>query len=99
MKGEVTSVAGGQRISPAGRRRRRAYIELTVLSLVAGVALWWAAVASGLANPVLMPPPDVVLRATVELIAEGTLPVHIGVSLARAVGGFLIATLIGVPLG
>src|SRR5215472_5437878 len=84
---------------PSRQTRRRAYLELTVLSLVAGIGLWWAAVATGFANPVLMPPPDAVLRAIVEMIVEGTLPVHIGVSLARALGGFLLAAVIGVPIG
>lgn len=103
MEREPTAVVGhrgdARRTKPAGRRHRRAYIELTLLSLVTGVGLWWAAVASGLANPVLMPPPDAVLRAIVEMTLEGTLPVHIGVSLARALGGFLIAAMIGVPVG
>ncbi len=103
MKAEQASALarGGDagRTRRPGRRRRRAYLELTVLSLVAGVGLWWLAVASGLANPVLMPPPDAVLRAIVELAVEGTLLVHIGVSLARALGGFLVAAAIGVPLG
>jgi ABC-type nitrate/sulfonate/bicarbonate transport system permease component len=87
------------RSAAAGRPRRRAYLELTVLSLVAGIAVWWAAVASGLANPVLMPPPVTVLRAIVEMTVEGTLLVHVGVSLSRALGGFLIAVIIGVPIG
>ncbi|MBI4507383.1 MAG: ABC transporter permease [Chloroflexi bacterium] len=52
-----------------------------------------------LANPVLLPPPPTVVRSMVEMLIEGTLLVHVAVSLARAVGGFLLATVIGVPLG
>jgi ABC-type nitrate/sulfonate/bicarbonate transport system permease component len=96
---EVVRWRYGRFARRAGGRRRQAYLGLTVVSLVAGVGLWWLAVASGLANPVLMPPPDAVLRAIVELAVEGTLLVHVGVSLARAVGGFLAAAVIGVPLG
>jgi ABC-type nitrate/sulfonate/bicarbonate transport system permease component len=70
-----------------------------VLSLLAGLGVWWGAVASGMANPVLMPPPDAVFVAITEMILEGSLPIDIGVSLARALGGFTIATVIGVPLG
>ena len=91
--------AEASRTRPSRQSRRRAYLELTVLSLVAGIGFWWAAVATGFANPVLMPPPDAVLRAIVEMIVDGTLPVHIGVSLARALGGFLLAAVIGVPIG
>lgn len=103
MSAEPTRIATQERRAPRTatpvRPRRRAYLELTVLSLVSGVVLWWAAVASGLANPILMPPPGTVLRAIVEMTLEGTLLVHIGVSLARALGGFLIAVMIGVPVG
>ena len=90
---------GETRGAAPARPRRRAYLELTVLSLVAGIAVWWAAVASGLANPVLMPPPGTVVRAIIEMTMEGTLLVHVGVSLARALGGFLVAVVIGVPIG
>ncbi|MSP67630.1 MAG: ABC transporter permease [Alphaproteobacteria bacterium] len=83
----------------AGPRRRRSYVELTVLSLVAGIGLWWAAVASGMANPVLMPPPGKVLKAIIELTSDGTLAIHIGVSMSRGLGGFVLGTVIGVPLG
>ena len=103
MSAEPPPVANHQRrarrTEPGARPRRRAYLELSVLSLVTGLGLWWAAVASGLANPVLMPPPGTVLWAIVEMTLEGTLLVHIGVSLARALGGFLVAVVIGVPLG
>ena len=88
-----------RRRTPARRTRRRAYLGLTVLSLVTGVAVWWAAVASGLANKVLLPPPDAVLRAIVQMTLEGSLPVDIAVSLGRALGGFLIAAVVGVAVG
>lgn len=94
---ELATVPGAPRPRRAGSRR--AYVELTLLSLVTGTVLWWLVVAVRLANPVLMPPPEAVVRAAVELAVEGTLSVHVAVSLARAVGGFLLATAIGVPLG
>lgn len=78
---------------------RREYLGLSALSLAAGVALWWAAVAGGLANPILMPPPDKVLGAFHELITDGTLLPNIGVSLARALGGFALGAVIGIPVG
>jgi ABC-type nitrate/sulfonate/bicarbonate transport system permease component len=99
MTAEQTSTLTPTPKAGPATKRRRAYVELTIFSLVAGVTAWWLVVALGLANPVLLPPPDTVVRAIVAMVAEGTLFRHVLVSLARAVGGFLLATAIGVPLG
>jgi ABC-type nitrate/sulfonate/bicarbonate transport system permease component len=79
--------------------RRHHLTAISVLSIAAGLALWWGSVALGLANPVLLPSPADVVKAIVEMSLDGSLFVDIGVSLGRALGGFLIAAAIGVPLG
>ena len=86
----------------SGRRRplrRNRHIAISVLSIAAGIALWWGSVALGLANPVLLPSPADVVKAIIEMGLDGSLFVDIGVSFGRALGGFLIAAAIGVPLG
>lgn len=75
------------------------YAGLAASSLVAGLGLWWAAVALGFANPVLLPPPSSVIDAIVEMVLDGSIFIHVAVSLGRAFVGFLIATAIAVPLG
>jgi len=80
-------------------QRRNRYGAISILSLAAGLALWWGSVAGGLANPVLLPSPPDVVKAIIEMALDGSLFADIGVSLGRALGGFLMAAAIGIPLG
>jgi NitT/TauT family transport system permease protein len=61
------------------------------------VAVWWAAVVE--TRSVIFPTPLQVVTATVDLVRQGTLWDHIGASLFRVGAGFLLAVLVGVPLG
>ncbi len=73
----------------------RALPSVAVLALVLGV--WWIAVAA--TGSVIFPTPGQVVTGALELIEDGTLWQHIGASLMRVGAGFLLAVLIGVPLG
>ena len=76
-------------------RAQRVMPALFVIAAL--VAVWWAlVVASG---SVIFPTPWQVVRGTAELIEDGTLWTHIGASLARVTLGFLLAVVVGVPLG
>ena len=79
--------------------RRRIYIALSLASLTVGLFLWWLAVATRFANPALLPSPNTVAETIFEMAGDWSIFTHTGVSLARAVGGFLLAAAIGVPLG
>src|SRR5262249_49090513 len=61
------------------------------------LVLWQAAVGSGLVESRLLPGPDRVLAALVTDIGNGTLAYHAGVTLFRALIGFVLAALIGIP--
>ena len=80
-------------------KHRNIQIGISVLSVIVGLALWWCSVAFGFVNPILLPSPRDVLQAILEMSEDGSLFVHIGVSLGRALGGFLIAAVVGIPLG
>ncbi|MBI4504508.1 MAG: hypothetical protein HY691_03150, partial [Chloroflexi bacterium] len=73
----LTPTRGAPAQATPSRRRRRAYAELTLISLVVGISAWWLVVALHLANPVLLPPPPTVVRSMVEMLIEGTLLVHV----------------------
>ncbi|HEX4524743.1 MAG TPA: ABC transporter permease [Casimicrobiaceae bacterium] len=61
------------------------------------VAVWWVAVVE--TRTVIFPTPWQVVTATLDLVQQGTLWDHIGASLFRVGAGFLLAVLVGVPLG
>jgi NitT/TauT family transport system permease protein len=65
--------------------------------IVALIAIWWVVVVQ--TESVIFPTPWQVVTGTLELAADGTLSEHIIASLLRVGAGFLLATLVAVPLG
>ena len=86
--------AGSERVRRAGLR---------TLSGLLVFVLWyggtWANRAAHWFNPLLLPPPDKVLDAGIELVRTGELQHDIAASLYRVVVGFLIASVLGVTTG
>ena len=73
-------------------------VRVSGVSLVGFVLLWQ--LASTLWVPsILFPTPLRTLLALVAMLREGVLPYDAGVSLSRIAIGFLIGTVVGVPLG
>jgi ABC-type nitrate/sulfonate/bicarbonate transport system permease component len=91
-------------IHAARRRERLTGFVLRSVSIICFFALWYAASFLNahvwkLFNPVLLPPPQEVLAAAVELTKSGELPRDIAASLSRVVEGFLVAAMLGVAIG
>ncbi len=76
-------------------RIERSLPSVAVIALL--IAVWWAVVAA--TGSAIFPTPWQVVTGTVELIRDGTLWEHIGASLLRVGTGFLLAVVVGVPLG
>lgn len=66
-------------------------------SLSLPLSVWWLA-AVGVANPVLLPSPQLVAASVVELLGNGSLVADIVASLKRVFTGFLLASVLAVPL-
>ncbi len=79
----------------AAPRPHRSPAVLTTLSIVAGIGVWWLLALLGFRLPT---PIEVVIRAG-ELIADGTLIGDLGASLTRVLTGFLLGTLVAIPVG
>jgi NitT/TauT family transport system permease protein len=77
------------------RKVKQILAPLAVAALL--LAVWWIAVAAS--KSVIFPTPLQVVTGTLDLAREGTLWGHIGSSLFRVGTGFLLAVVIGVPLG
>lgn len=83
--------------SPAERSPRRWW-------LTAGIALvfllgWEGLVAIGAVRALFFPPPSTVFVSAVELVGNGKLPRHLGVTLLRLFGGLLLGAIPGLLLG
>lgn len=77
---------------------------LLSLASIAGIILiWWLATTLGWVKPLFLPGPGAVLRKFLDVWQNGFTNTpfleHIAVSAARVFGAFLLACLIGIPLG
>lgn len=67
------------------------------VSFCALVLLW--ELGSLAANPRKLPSPQIVAGVLAEGIADGSLPYHVGITLARVAASFALAMLIGIAIG
>jgi NitT/TauT family transport system permease protein len=67
------------------------------LSFAVLLLLW--ELASLAANPRKLPSPQIVARVLVDGIADGSLPYHVGITLARVAVSFVLAMVIGIAIG
>lgn len=79
------------------RRSQRSgkMLALNVISILAGIGIWWALSLAGFRLPT---PPQVLERA-IQLIADGTLIADAGASLGRVLAGFALGTALAIPVG
>lgn len=92
-------------ISDAAKRSFRVSrsLKLSTFSVCLMFAAWIFVTSTGLANKLFLPPPADVWGAFVKASVKGyqgsTLFEHVTVSVARILAGFLLACLVGIPLG
>ncbi len=78
--------------------------RLLSLASIAGIIfVWWLVTHMGWVKPLFLPSPGAVFGKFVDVWTKGftntSFPEHVGVSAARVFGAFLLACLIGIPLG
>lgn len=69
------------------------------IAIIIFLAIWEIAPRVGLINSQFVPPLSEVLRAIGKMAVTGELWLHTSASLMRAVEGFVLASLVGIPLG
>ncbi len=89
----------GRYLAPKEAIPRGVYASTSTLA-VAGILLGWSVLAYGvLVNPIFLPSPGDVLRAAYKMIADGSLWIHIQASVFVILTGYLLSTIVAVPLG
>ena len=76
-------------------RRAPSAVLLTLISIVAGIGIWWILSLAGFRLPT---PIEVVVRGG-ELIADGTLLGDLVASLTRVLLGFVLGSAVAIPVG
>ncbi len=76
---------------------------LSVTSICAIIFVWWLFTFMGWVKPLFLPSPQAVLRKFFDVWTNGFTNTpfleHVGISAARVFGAFLLACIIGIPLG
>jgi NitT/TauT family transport system permease protein len=83
-----------ERIAPAVFERL-----LPALIIVAFLVAWQLLVSLRGIQPVYLPAPSAIVLAMVQMAADGSLFVNLGITLLRIFSGFLLATVAGISLG
>lgn len=82
-----------------GEIGKRKYTLIAILSFVFILGAWFLLTEIGMINKLFLPSPQNVLRNLVKTAADGSLLKNAGISIYRVVMGFLLAVILGVPLG
>lgn len=77
---------------------KKRYPLYALASVALSIVLWqW--VSTSFIDPFFLPPPTAVVKGAIELLRNGTLVKYIAASLGRIFAGWLVGSLIAIPIG
>lgn len=82
-----------------GSIRPSRYVLLGAITFAVLLIIWWLVTAIGAVQPLFLPSPGAVLQRLATAAADGQLWLDAGVSVYRILVGFVIATVLAVPIG
>jgi NitT/TauT family transport system permease protein len=74
-------------------------LTLSILIWVIVLAVWFAITYSGFVPSIFMPKPEQVLFRTIDMAADGSLWGHVSASVQVVLIGFILSSLVAIPLG
>ena len=80
-------------------RKTRAFQTLTVISPILLLIIWEILSRTAMIDPRFFPPPTIIIMEFFHLAATGQLFHHVGISLYRILGGFLMGVMPAIILG
>jgi NitT/TauT family transport system permease protein len=90
---------GAKWFTPKKEIPKAVYTSAGIITFILFLGLWSALSYSGAVNPLFLPTPTAVLATAVDLFVNGEILSDIGISFSRVLSGFLLAAIIGIPLG
>ena len=96
--GDATSEDKLKRENIRPKRGRAEYLY-GLVSIAGFFLAWQLAVSANFVSEFFLPGPERVFGLMVIMVSDGSLFMHIGVSLARVAAGFLLAVMVAIPLG
>ncbi|HLI13994.1 MAG TPA: ABC transporter permease [Alphaproteobacteria bacterium] len=78
---------------------RRVYLSVSTLVAISLLLGWCILSYGGLVRPDFLPTPHAVIEAAISGIQDGSLAVNTGVSVSEILTGFVLASILSVPLG
>ena len=88
---------------PATRKPQTGILHLSLATLLALLAIWWAVTETGLIQPLFLPSPMAVFTKFLAVLTTGyvdsTLAQHLLASLARVFAALVAASAIAIPIG
>ncbi|WP_422879658.1 ABC transporter permease [Noviherbaspirillum cavernae] len=79
--------------------RHPGFLVISCISVLVFLLIWEAACRFELVDQIFLPSPSAVLERCASMFREGTLMGHVLASTRRVMIGFLVATLLAIPLG
>ena len=86
-------------VAPKKAIPRRAYLTVSTAVAVSILAIWCGLSYGGLVRADFLPTPVQVIRAAIAGVSDGSLLVNTAVSVTEIMSGFVIASILSVPLG
>jgi taurine transport system permease protein len=88
-------------VATSGKRNEWKFPKLLIslVSCVLVIAVWQASVSYGFVQPLFLPAPSQIFQRAVSMSAEGALFGHVIASAWRVTIGFILASLVAIPLG
>jgi NitT/TauT family transport system permease protein len=90
--------ASSERPAALSHRRRLSGAWVSAASIAVGLVLWEIA-ARWFIDPFFLPPVSAIFTGAIELVERGLLFNHIAISLFRILTGFVLGSIVAIPLG